>query len=70
MGMIANLIKDILEQGLTETELVERLEGKGVHITQQSINKIKTGRIRSARYDVGAAITALHSRICRRRRQK
>lgn len=68
--MIAKLLQDLIDTGLTETAIAERLKEAGISTTQQSINRLKLGVTANARYDVGSAITALHARMCRKARAK
>lgn len=65
--MIQKMIKELIESGLTETAIVERLENDGITTTQQTINRLKKGVTANARFDIGTAITALHARVCRKR---
>lgn len=65
---IAKLVQELIDSGLTETAIAERLKEAGITTTQQTINRIKNGVTANARYDVGSAITALHAKVCRKRR--
>lgn len=68
--MISKLVQELIESGLTETAIAERLKEAGISTTQQSINRIKLGVTANARYDVGSAITALHAKVCRKARAR
>lgn len=68
--MIAKLVQELIEAGLTETAIADRLKEAGISTTQQSINRLKNGVTAKANYDVGSAITALHARVCRKARAK
>lgn len=66
--MISKLVEELVESGLTETEIVGRLKQAGTRTTQPTINRIKKGVIVNVRYDIGTAITALHAKVCRKGR--
>lgn len=63
------LIEGLLESGLKEQEIADRLTAKGVHATQPTINRIKTGEIGNPRYELGAALVTLHNEICKPKRR-
>ena len=58
--MWKTLIEDLLQKGLKEQEIADRLKAKGVRTTQATVNRIKSGSIAEPRYKLGAALIALH----------
>lgn len=64
--MVKNLIRELLDSGLTENDIVSGLKDAGVSTTQPTINRIKTGAISRVNYEMGAAIVAMHAKIRRK----
>lgn len=61
--MWKKLIEDLLAKGLNEQEIASRITVKGVRTTQPTINRIKSGVMKSPRYDLGAALIDLHNDV-------
>jgi arginine repressor len=57
------LIQDLIDSGMTEVEITDALKEEGVHTTQATLNRIKTGAIKRTSYDIGTGIVRLHERI-------
>ena len=66
--MMKKLVEELVDSGLTETEIVTRLKAAGISTTQPTINRIKTGIIVNVKYDIGIAIATLHAKVCRKGR--
>lgn len=55
----AGLIKALIKAGMTEQQIADQLLLYGVTITQATINRIKSGEIEKAKFDVGMALVRL-----------
>ena len=55
--MFTQMIEDLIEEGLTEQQI-----GQRVGASQPTINRIKRTN-KNPKYDIGAAIVALHKQV-------
>lgn len=56
---LKSVICNLIESGLTEQQIAEQ-----VKTSQPTINRIKSGKITSPRFDVGSGLVALHEKRC------
>lgn len=54
------LIQQLLRSGMKEVEIVEAMRTDGVEVTQATINRIKTGKIKQTSFDIGMGLVRLH----------
>lgn len=58
---ISKLIAELEESGLTQKEIAD---GIGHGISQSTVCDLKTGRLKSIRYERGVALVKLHKSRC------
>jgi predicted XRE-type DNA-binding protein len=60
---ITKLITDLENTGLTQKEIAE---GIGCGISQSTVCDLKTGKLKSIRYERGVSLLALHKKHCKK----
>jgi hypothetical protein len=61
------LIEELVESGMTETEISESLRERGVDVTQATINRLKNGVHKSTSFDIGYGLMKLRDSRCEQR---
>lgn len=62
--MWEKLIDDLVKAGLREAAIADRIKAAGVQTSQPTINRIKSGAIKSVKYELGQALINLHDEVC------
>jgi predicted transcriptional regulator len=60
---IQNIIKDLIDSGLTESNIADMVGG----VSQPTINRIKSGEIKETKLRIGLALMEIHKKVCRRK---
>lgn len=63
MDKPADVITSLIESGLTEQAIADRLGSLGIQVAQSTIHRIKTGEIDQPKFDVGVALLKLRDQI-------
>jgi hypothetical protein len=63
MAKPADIILALLESGLTEQAIADRICEGGVYVAQSTIHRIKTGEIEQPKFDLGMALLKLREQI-------
>lgn len=65
MDKPSEIIAALIESGLTEQAIADRVTKDGVYVAQSTINRIKTGEIEQPKFDLGMALLRLRDQMRR-----
>lgn len=58
----SKIVRQITETGVSDSEIGRALTEAGTPVSQPTISRIRTGRIKRPSYDLGMALKALHKK--------
>jgi hypothetical protein len=66
MASLRELLTELNDSGLNDAAIAREIVSSGIETTQATINRLKNGIHKTAKFELGHAILALHRQHCRK----